>query len=161
MIDVGIKRWPPDLARGRLLSSDMMCDRRQHASPTPLRAWLTCGPRGHVSRVLHGPGHLSIRTVPALVDSFAAFNLPSSLSARLSSPVLVKRHCRRWAAPSLSLPSAPPAPSCRVSFVRVGLLLLCTPHCHLPRSLRLGFLLFIFLITFLCFFSAATLTKLF
>jgi hypothetical protein len=41
-------------------------------------------------------------------------------------------------------------PSSRPSFMRMGLVLPCPPRPHLPCSLRLGFLLFVFFLSFFC-----------
>jgi hypothetical protein len=71
----------------------------------------------------------------------------SSLSSLLLLPMLKKRrHHFRFRFP------LPPPPYSRPSFMQVGLVLLSAPGPHLRCSLRLGFLLFVFFLsfTFLC-----------
>jgi hypothetical protein len=103
---------------------------------------------------LHRPCHLSILLTVSLFDQSPHELTPPLPSLRPRHFPLSSRHPRSRNAAAAGgcrhqfrFPLVPP--SSRPSFMQVGLVLLRPPGPHLPRSLWLGFLLFVFFSFFL------------
>jgi hypothetical protein len=89
-------------------------NRRRHVGPQPPPCendkWVTRVRVARATPSLDSFGRLSLRSVPARVAPSVAFTSSLSLSSLLLSPALKKHRHRKWAPPSLSLPSGPPPP---------------------------------------------------